>query len=248
MAQRERLAVGPGMASTTKAHLARQDLSIIRTLHAGAGTTDASSSFEEGVRSMEAGSWDDASAKFSGAMHNSRGETKTKAAQYLAAVKLCKARPGQRILISYLELKQHIPVASSPAFGIVLYVHFPVRPQDAASVSQGTSAKLMRFASVLKLDTRHQVALTTSSIAKNMAVSNYGYVFVPYGSLTTSSSQSLHCTWNCELVWLDTQRFAGSGVAEYSAHAHAMLCVTAFESTSRHSLMAMSAARSVYGM
>ena len=39
---------------------------------------------------MEAGSWDDASAKFSGAMHNSRGEAKTKAAQYLAAVKLCK--------------------------------------------------------------------------------------------------------------------------------------------------------------
>lgn len=201
---------------------------------------------------MEAGSWDDASAKFSGALHNSRGEAKDRAAQYLAAVKLCKACPGQGILISsYLELKQHIPVASSPAFGIVLCVHFPVRPQDAASVSQGTSAKLMRFASALKVDTRHQVALTTSSIAKNMAVSNYGYVFVLHGSLTTSSSQSLQYTWSCALVWLDTQRFAGSGVAsEYSAHAHAMLRVTAFASTScrRHSLMAMSAARSVSGM
>ncbi len=46
--------------------------------------------------------------------------------------------------------------------------------QEAASVSQGTSAKLMRFASALKVHTKHQVALATSSIAKNMAASNYG--------------------------------------------------------------------------
>ncbi len=46
--------------------------------------------------------------------------------------------------------------------------------QEAASVSQGTSAKLMRFASALKVDTKHQVALATSCIAKNMAVANYG--------------------------------------------------------------------------
>ena len=32
----------------------------------------------------------------------------------------------------------------------------------------------MRFASALTVDVKHQVALTTSAIAKNMAVANYG--------------------------------------------------------------------------
>ena len=41
-------------------------------------------------------------------------------------------------------------------------------------MSQGISAKLMRFASALKVNTKHQVALATSSVAKNMAASNYG--------------------------------------------------------------------------
>ncbi len=39
---------------------------------------------------MEAGSWDRASANFSDALHNSQGDAKNLAAQYLAAVMLCK--------------------------------------------------------------------------------------------------------------------------------------------------------------
>ena len=42
--------------------------------------------------------------------------------------------------------------------------------QAAATTPQGVSAKLMRFASALAVDAKHQVALTTSAIAKNMAV------------------------------------------------------------------------------
>ncbi|CAL5222539.1 g4916 [Coccomyxa viridis] len=102
----------------------------------GAGRSEQEESLEEGIRSMEAGSWDRASASFSDALHNSQGDAKNLAAQYLAAVMLCK---------------------------------------EAAGVPQGTSAKLMRFASALKVNTKHQVALATSSVAKNMAASNYGY-------------------------------------------------------------------------
>ena len=62
--------------------------------YAGAGArTDGSGqqhSFEEGICSMEAGSWDGASASFSDALHNSQGDAKVLAAQYLAAVMLCK--------------------------------------------------------------------------------------------------------------------------------------------------------------
>lgn len=41
---------------------------------------------------MEAGSWDGASASFSDALHNSHGDAKNLAAQYLAAVMLCKVQ------------------------------------------------------------------------------------------------------------------------------------------------------------
>ena len=41
---------------------------------------------------MEAGSWDRASASFSDALHNSQGDAKNLAAQYLAAVMLCKVQ------------------------------------------------------------------------------------------------------------------------------------------------------------
>ncbi len=51
--------------------------------------------------------------------------------------------------------------------------------QAAATTPQGVSAKLMRFASALAVDAKHQVALTTSAIAKNMAVANYGSVCWP---------------------------------------------------------------------
>ena len=51
--------------------------------------------------------------------------------------------------------------------------------QAAATTPQGVSAKLMRFASALAVDAKHQVALTTSAIAKNMAVANYGSVCRP---------------------------------------------------------------------
>ena len=61
---------------------------------AGAGGSGQDQSFEEAVRSMEAGSWDGASASFSDALHNSQGAAKTRAAQYLAAVMLCKVRAG----------------------------------------------------------------------------------------------------------------------------------------------------------
>ena len=43
---------------------------------------------------MEAGSWDMASASFSDALHNSQGDAKNLAAQYLAAVMLCKVWTG----------------------------------------------------------------------------------------------------------------------------------------------------------
>ncbi|CAK0749293.1 hypothetical protein CVIRNUC_001899 [Coccomyxa viridis] len=102
----------------------------------GPGNTQKNTHFERGIQSMEAGSWDSAASSFSDALHSSPGDAKGRAAQYLAAVKLCKA---------------------------------------AATTPQGVSAKLMRFASALAVDAKHQVALTTSAIAKNMAVANYGY-------------------------------------------------------------------------
>ena len=43
---------------------------------------------------MEAGSWDSAASSFSDALHSSRGDAKGRAAQYLAAVKLCKVWAG----------------------------------------------------------------------------------------------------------------------------------------------------------
>ncbi len=60
--------------------------------HAGTGaaSSEQQQSLEEGIRSMEAGSWDRASASFSDALHNSQGDAKNLAAQYLAAVMLCK--------------------------------------------------------------------------------------------------------------------------------------------------------------
>jgi len=57
---------------------------------------------------MEAGSWDRASASFSDAVHNSSGEAKIRAAQYLAAVRLCKVYKGAR---AYPEctVDHHLP-------------------------------------------------------------------------------------------------------------------------------------------
>lgn len=46
--------------------------------------------------------------------------------------------------------------------------------QGAMGVSQGASAKLMRFAAALQLDAKHHQALVQSAIARNMAVGNYG--------------------------------------------------------------------------
>ena len=72
----------------------------------GAGGSEQQQSLEEGIRSMEAGSWDRASASFSDALHNSQGDAKNLAAQYLAAVMLCKVHAAKtlrhRILSCFL--------------------------------------------------------------------------------------------------------------------------------------------------
>ena len=63
--------------------------------------------FEQGIQSMEAGSWDSAASSFSDALHNSRGDAKGRAAQYLAAVKLCKVPTRSSSVLRLTELNSH---------------------------------------------------------------------------------------------------------------------------------------------
>ena len=63
--------------------------------------------FERGVQSMEAGSWDSAASSFSDALHSSRGDAKGRAAQYLAAVKLCKVWIGSSSVSTLTAFNSH---------------------------------------------------------------------------------------------------------------------------------------------
>ena len=56
---------------------------------------------------MEAGSWDSAASSFSDALHSSPGDAKGRAAQYLAAVKLCKVWTGSSSVLTLTEVKSH---------------------------------------------------------------------------------------------------------------------------------------------
>lgn len=60
---------------------------------AGDGTALAASSHFAGITLMEAGSFEQAQARFAEALHASKGTAAGREAQYLAAVCLCKACP-----------------------------------------------------------------------------------------------------------------------------------------------------------
>ena len=70
------------------------------TCLAGSKSMQKDTQFERGIQSMEAGSWESASSSFSDALHNSQGDAKGRAAQYLAAVKLCKVRARSSFVLT----------------------------------------------------------------------------------------------------------------------------------------------------
>ena len=82
---------------------------------------------------MEAGSWDSAASSFSDALHSSRGDAKGRAAQYLAAVKLCKVWAGSSCALPETKFT-HIGDDSAAGNGQALLLQYALTL--AASLDQ----------------------------------------------------------------------------------------------------------------